>query len=79
MSIGLIILIIFCVLFSVNYWLNCNKIEKGDVFALNDDENILVYIKSVTKKFVYFNHKGQIKAMEKKEFLKTYHKVHFYV
>jgi len=79
MSIGLIILIIFCVLFAVTYWLYCNKIEKGDVFALKEDENILVYIKRVTKKYVYFEHKKKILCMEKQHFIKNFHKIHFYV
>lgn len=79
MNFGLLFLLSCVVVFAVTYWSYCRKVEVGDVFAFNDNDNSFVRVTSVSKKYVYYEHKKEILCMEKKQFIKNFHKIHFYV
>lgn len=61
------------------YWRYSKKIEIGDVYAFNSNNNDFVRVDSVSKHYVYYEHKKEIKCMEKSSFLTNFHKIDFYV
>jgi len=79
MSVGLLLLLLFCIIFPIIFWKYTIKIEEGDVFASNFDELQIAYVKKVTCNEVHYVSKGIMCCMKKKEFLKKFHKVHYYV
>lgn len=79
MSVGLLLLLLFCIIFPIIFWKYTIKIEEGDVFASNFDELQIAYVKKVTCNEVHYVSKGIAYCMKKKEFLKKFHKVHYYV
>lgn len=79
MKTGIIIFVIILIALPFVYKYCEKRVSEGDLFASNTDESFVVYVKEVRGNDVYYRSSNNIQCMKKKEFLKKFHKVHYYV
>lgn len=79
MNFGILFFLLCISIIPIIYWIYSKKIEAGDVFAFNKNDNEFVRVIFVKKQYVYYEHKSEIKCMKKSRFLANFHKINFYV